>query len=402
MDKLFSRHDSYMADVPMEYVRNVSRKIDWGARLIIIKGAKGVGKSTIMQQHIKNTFSQDDRSVLYCSADSGYFTTHTLEDTADRFVLLGGKYLFIDEIHKYPDWSREIKSIYDLHKGLHIVLSGSSLVSLNDGDADLSRRMVPYFIPGLSFREYLHFEKKTRLDSISLEELLAAPNSFCSKVKNTKIAPVAEFRKYLSSGFYPYSFESGSCYQIQVENVVDYIINNELPLLRKIEVGNSRKLKALLKIISQMVPYEVDIAKLSKAIGIQRGTLLKYIKDLEEAQLIMRLFQNLSTITDLQKPDKIYLDNPNLIYTLSDIAPQIGTVRECFFCNQLRAAGHKVEYGGYAGGDFRIDNDIVIEVGGADKDFSQISGIERSYVAADDIDTALPRKIPLWTFGFLY
>ena len=167
-------------------------------------------------------------------------------------------------------------------------------------------------------------------------------------------------------------------------------------------MGNCRKVKALLKIISQMVPYEVDISKLSKAIGIQRTTLLKYIKDLEEAQLIMRLFQNLSTITDLQKPDKIYLDNPNLIYTLSDVAPQIGTVRECFFCNQLRSAGHKVEYGGYAGGDFRIDNRIVIEVGGPDKDFSQISGIENSYIAADDMDSALPRKIPLWAFGFLY
>lgn len=402
MDKLFSRHDSYMADVPMEYIRNVANMIDWASRLIIIKGAKGVGKSTIMQQYIKSNFSPDDRSVLYCSADSGYFTTHTLEDTADRFVMLGGKYLFIDEIHKYPNWSSEIKSIYDLHKGLHIVLSGSSLISLNDGDADLSRRMVPYSIPGLSFREYLHFEKGVNLGSISLDNLLSAPNSFCKKVKEAVAAPVAEFKKYLSEGFYPYFFESGNSYLIRVENVIDYVINSELPLLRKMDVGNSRKVKALLKIISQMVPYEVDIAKLSKAIGIQRATLLKYIKDLEEAQLIMRLFQNLSTITDLQKPDKIYLDNPNLIYALSDVTPQIGTIRECFFCNQLRSAGHRVEYGGYASGDFRIDNRTVIEVGGPNKDFSQISGIEHSYIAADDIDSALPGKIPLWAFGFLY
>ena len=401
MDKLYARHDNYLSDVPMGYIRGISNRIDWGSRLIILKGPKGVGKSTMMKQFIKQNYSPDDRHVLYCSADTSYFSTHTLEEVADRFVMLGGTHLFIDEIHKYPGWSNEVKEIYDAHKGLRIVLSGSSLVKLNDGDADLSRRMVPYMIPGLSLREYIILEKGLELPSIALGDLLASPNSFCEKIKKT-CAPLEYFKKYLAEGYYPYFFESRNTYPIQVENVVDYIVNNELPSQRGLEVGNTRKVKALMKIISQMVPFEVDIAKISRSIGIQRATLLKYLKDLEEAKLIVRLFQNLSSITDLQKPDKILLDNPNLINVLSETIPQIGTLRESFFVNQLQSAGHKVEYGGLTTGDFKIDGDIIVEVGGSDKGFGQIKEGDRGYVAADDIDNATFRKIPLWAFGFLY
>jgi len=401
MEKLFERHDSYLESIPMEYVREVAKRIDWNSRLIAIKGPKGVGKSTLMLQYIKNNFAPDDRHVLYCSADSSYFTNHTLEETADRFVKHGGTDLFIDEIHKYKDWSREIKEIYDLHRGLRIVISGSSLLKLNDGDADLSRRVVPYQIPGLSFREYLYFEKGIKLERTSLQELLNAPNTFCSKVKKA-CKPLESFENYLIQGYYPFYLESGKTYPIQVENVIDYIINVELTQIRGLDVGNTRKIKALLKIISHLKPFDVDITKISKVTSIQRGTTIKYLKDLEEAKLIVRLFQNLEKMTDLQKPDKILLDNPNLMYVLSDVKPQIGTIRECFFCNQLVSSGHVVEYGGMAKGDFRIDGRIMVEVGGKDKDFSQVRDEADAYVAADDIDSAIGRKIPLWAFGFLY
>lgn len=401
MEKLYERHIDYLENVPMDYVREVARNIDWNSRLIAIKGPKGVGKSTIMLQYIKSNFSPDDRHVLYCSADSSYFTNHTLEETADRFVKYGGTHLFIDEIHKYKDWSREVKEIYDLHKGLKIVISGSSLLKLNDGDADLSRRIVPYQIPGLSYREYLRLEKGISVDRISLQELLDAPNAFCSKVKNL-CKPLESFTNYIKHGYYPFYLENKNTYPIQLENVIDYIINVELTQLRSLEVGNTRKVKALLKTIAHMLPFEVDIAKMSKATAIQRLTTLKYLKDLEEAKLIARLFQNLNSITDLQKPDKIFLDNTNLMYVLSDIDPQIGTVRECFFCNQLVSAGHVVEYGGMSKGDFKIDGKIMIEVGGKDKTFDQMKGEADAYVAADDIDSAIGRKIPLWAFGFLY
>ena len=385
----------------MDFMRRFAEQVDWSLRLVIIKGPKGVGKSTLMQQYIKRHFSPDDRHVLYCSADSSYFTNHTLIDTAERFYRIGGRHLFIDEVHKYENWSREVKDIYDLHRDLHLVLSGSSLLQLNDGQTDLSRRMVEYPMPGLSMREFLQMDRGIEIDPISLESLLEAPNAYCNEVKR-HCHPLEHFPRYLKYGYYPFYFESRTSYQGRLEAVVNYIIESELTRFRSLEVGNTRKIKALLKVLSQMVPYEVDIAKLSKNIGIQRPTTLKYLHNLEEAALIQRLFTDIDSVSDLQKPDKILLDNSNLLHTISDRVPEIGTVRETFFCNQLTSAGHRVEYGGLKTGDFRVDSDIVVEVGGREKGFSQLKDESRGYVAADDIDSATLRKIPLWAFGFLY
>lgn len=401
MDKLFERHDEYLSTTPMDFMRRFAEQIDWSLRLVIIKGPKGVGKSTLMQQYIKRHFSPDDRHVLYCSADSSYFTNHTLVDTAERFYRIGGRHLFIDEVHKYENWSREVKDIYDLHRDLHLVLSGSSLLQLNDGQTDLSRRKVEYLMPGLSMREFLQMDKGIEIEPISLESLFEAPNAYCNEVKR-HCHPLEHFPRYLKYGYYPFYFESRTSYQGRLEAVVNYIIESELTRFRSLEVGNTQKIKALLKVLSQMVPYEVDIAKLSKNIGIQRPTTLKYLHNLEEAALIQRLFTDIDSVSDLQKPDKILLDNSNLLHTISDRAPEIGTVRETFFCNQLTSAGHRVEYGGLKTGDFRIDSDIVVEVGGREKGFSQLKDESRGYVAADDIDSATLRKIPLWAFGFLY
>ena len=401
MDKLFERHDEYISTVSTGFVRGFIDKIDWTIRLIAIKGPKGVGKSTLMQQYIKLNFAPDDRHVLYCSADTNYFTTHTLVDTADQFCKLGGRYLFIDEIHKYKNWSKEIKEIYDLHRDLHIVISGSSLLQINDGQTDLSRRLTEYRMPGLSFREYLRMEARVEANSISLKELLASPNQFCTEIKR-QCHPLEHFSDYLKAGYYPFFFENKRIYQSHIESVISYIIDTELTQFRGLEVGNSRNIKALLQVLSQMVPYEVDISKLSRNIGIQRPTTLKYLKHLEEAALIRRLFTQLDTISDLQKPDQILLDNSNLLYTLSDTPPEIGTVRETFFCNQLHSAEHRVEYGGIKTGDFRIDRDTIIEVGGPDKSYKQVQGETNAFLAIDGIDSATPRRIPLWAFGFLY
>lgn len=401
MEKLYAYHDGYLSMVPMDYVRGIIDEIDWSARLIIIKGPKGVGKSTLMQQYIRKNYSPDDRHVLYCSADTSYFSNNTLVEVADRFVKLGGKHLFIDEVHKYENWSQEIKEIYDLHRDLRIVLSGSSLIRLNDGSGDLSRRMVEYSMPGLSFREFLWFEAGVKLPKISLDNLLTSPNDFCMEVKS-KCHPLEYFPSYLKGGYYPFYFENRKTYPFQVENVVNYIINTELTVHRRLEVGNTRKIKALLQVMSQMVPYEVDIRKLSATTSLQRLTVLNYLHYLEEANLIVRLFSDLSTITDLQKPDKVLIDNPNLLYVLSDVNPHIGTIRESFFCNQLSSSGHMVEYGGVKSGDFKIDKSVVVEVGGEEKGFGQVKNEPNGYVAADGIETALFKKIPLWAFGCLY
>ena len=401
MERLFERHDTYLSMVPMEYVRDFVKKVNWNSRLIVIKGPKGVGKSTLIKQYIKSHFEAGDRHVLYCSADTNYFSVHSLIDLADSFVKMGGKWLFIDEVHKYPGWSREIKEIYDLYQELHIVLSGSSLIQMNDGQADLSRRIMQYDMPGLSLREFLRLDVGIDIEPISLEQLLETAGRFCLQVRS-HCHPLEHFGRYLRYGYYPFYFEEKRDYFEKTENVVNYIIDVELPKYRNLDVGYTRQVKALLHVISQMTPYEVDIAKLSKASGISRLTTLKYLTHLEEACLIRRLFTDLNNVTDLQKPDKMYLDNSNLLYTLCQQKPEIGTVRETFLANQLASAGHVVEYAGYKKGDFRIDGETVIEVGGADKGFGQIADEQHSFVAADDIESATMRKIPLWAFGFLY
>lgn len=401
MEKLFERHDAYISTISMDYVRDMMQRINWDARLIVIRGPKGVGKSSLMKQYIKSHFDADDRHVLYCSADTNYFSTNTLIDVADTFVKRGGKWLFIDEVHKYTGWSREVKEIYDLHPDLHIILSGSSLIQINDGQADLSRRILIYDMPGLSLREFIRLDQGLNIEPTTLDQLLASPNQYCRKVMSL-CRPLEHFANYQRFGYYPFFLEGKDAYYDKVENVINYIVDVELPKHRGIDVGNTRKINALLQVISQMTPYEVDIAKLSKATGIMRTTVLKYLTHLQEACLIRRLFTDLKNVTDLQKPDKVYLDNTNLLYTLSPEKPEIGTVRETFFANQLASAGHKVEYAGYKRGDFRVDDAIVIEVGGQDKGFSQIAGQENAYVAADDIESAYMGKIPLWAFGFLY
>ena len=401
MESLFKRHDAYLSTVPMEYTRDFMQRVNWQSRLIVIRGPKGVGKSTLMQQYIKQNFSSGDRHVLYCSADTNYFSAHTLLDLADNFVKMGGKWLFIDEVHKYPGWSREIKEIYDLYRELHIVLSGSSLIQINDGQADLSRRILIYDMPGLSFREFLHLDVGLEIKPVSLKQLLENPEEFCMDIISL-CHPLEHFGRYLQFGYYPFYFEQKQEYYDKLENAINYIIDVELTKFRGLDVGYTRQVKALLHVISQMTPYEVDIAKLSKASGISRLSTLKYLAHLEEARLIRRLFTDLKTVTDLQKPDKIYLDNSNQLYLLCIERPEIGTVRETFLANQLASAGHTVEYAGYKRGDFRIDDSIIIEVGGQDKNFSQIADQENAYVAADDIEFAYMRKIPLWAFGFLY
>ena len=402
MEILFTRHDQIMQDVPMDYIRDFEQRINWDSRLSVIKGPKGVGKSTMIQQHIKKTFGLGNRKALYCSADSGYFTTHSLMQTAEEFVKLGGTHLFIDEVHTYDGWSREIKDVYDTYRNLKVVLSGSSLIQINDGKADLSRRVSERVMPGLSFREFLLFDAGIQIATVSLNELLNNSPTICSEIVRL-CHPLEFFGRYLEYGYYPFFLEGKSDYYSKVESVVNYIIDVELPQHRGLEVGNTRKIKALLQVLSGMLPYEVDIAKLSRTIGIERKTVLNYLTYLEEASLIKRLFSDVDTITDLQKPDKILLDNASLLFALSSRPTlEIGTVRESFFCNQMASSGHKVEYGGIKTGDFRVDDSIVIEVGGPDKGFKQVRNEPEGYVAADGIESSVFKKIPLWAFGFLY
>lgn len=399
METLFNKHATYIYETPTDIVRSLMNEINWDCRLLSIKGPKGVGKSTLMKQYIKLNYPMGSRKALYCSADSIYFTRHTLLDLVESFINFGGERLFIDEIHKYDGWSKEIKEIYDLYPRLKVAISGSSLLQILGGDADLSRRCIPYTMQGLSFREYLHFEKDIELPVWDLKDILENSWEIYDVIKKA-CHPLEYFREYLSRGYYPFFLENPRTYYTSIENVVNYTVDFELPKIRRVNVGNTRKIKALLYVLANNIPFQVDISNLAGKIEIERNTVLSYLKHLDESKLIKLLYSDLMSVKKMQKPDKIFIDNTNLLIAIAGKEGDIGTMREIFAVNQL-SYSHKVEYGKEKG-DFKIDGKYLFEIGGKDKSFHQIADIPNSYVFADDIDMPSGAKLPLWMLGFLY
>lgn len=397
MEKLINRCRRLLLLTETKHVRGLMDEIHWGSRLIAIRGAKGVGKTTLMLQYLK-MHNCDFKTSLYVSLDSSYFTQHTLEEFVEQFYSRGGQLLFVDEVHKYPMWSRELKNIYDEYPDLKVVFSGSSLLHILNGDADLSRRCVPYDMQGLSFREYLLLMHDIDLPKTTLEELLNNPDAICDAV-NAMCRPLAYFSDYLQKGYYPFVKENSEDYYIKLENVVDLILQVELPMLCGVDVSNVRKLKCLLTIIASTVPMQLDMTKLSALSEISRTTLLSYLKYLSDAKLLNLLYAGDKSVKKLQKPDKIFLENPNLMEVLALQATNIGCMREAFIVGQL-SYRHKVEYAKQ--GDLLVDGVYTIEVGGKNKDGKQISAAENAFIAADDIENAYGNKIPLWAFGLLY
>ena len=397
MDKLINKCRRLLALVNTDVVRELMQQINWDQRLISIRGARGVGKTTLMLQYLKLNGCDCKRS-LYISMDSVYFATHTLLEFVERFYQLGGKQLLIDEVHKYPSWSREIKEIYDSYPDLRVVVSGSSLLNILNADADLSRRCIPYEMQGLSYREYLWMVKGIHLPAITLKELLSDPNGFCDNI-NSQCRPLAYFKEYLQEGYYPFILEGKIEYHLRIENVVNFILDVELPQSCGVEIGNIRKMKSLLTVLASKVPMQVDMTKIAAAAGVSRNTLLAYMQYLSRARLLNLLYAGDDSVKKMQKPDKIYLENPNLIETLALDEPNIGTVRETFLVGQL-CYQHKVEY--TKTGDLLVDRLYTIEIGGKSKDGKQIASLEDAYIASDDIEYAAGNKIPLWAFGFLY
>lgn len=399
METLFKKHDRLWEITPLDIVRQWAHSINWDARLMAIRGPKGVGKTTMMRQYIKQDYAYMDRQVLYVSCDDAYFATHSLLELAEQFYLAGGKHLFIDEIHKYESWSREIKEIYDSYPSIKMVISGSSLLSMTEGDADLSRRCINHDIQGLSFREFLHFYKGIEMPIYPLEDVLTNPAPLILEM-NSKGRPVALFQEYLRYGYYPYYLDNETDYYIAIQQVVNHTIDDELTKICKVDVGNTRKIKALMTMLCASEPYQVDISKLSVQSGLKRETVLAYLNYMDKAKLLRLLYCDLVNAKRMQKPDKIYIDNPNMLYAWATTPVRIGTARETFVANQL-SAKHQVEFG-KKHGDFKIDGTYTIEVGGEDKDFSQIANLPNSYILADNMETAIGHKLPIWVVGFLY
>ncbi len=399
METLFAIQKQLIQNNANTFVRSIMHEIDWeGARLIGIRGARGVGKTTLLLQRLKMHYGAQTKKALYANLDSTYFTRHDLMDVVRDFYLSGGECLLLDEVHKYPQWSQSVKNIYDLYPTLKIIFTGSSLLQILNAEADLSRRCVSYELQGLSFAEYMEFYHKIHLPTSSLNELLNHADELCAEV-NAVCRPLAFFSDYLQSGYYPFRKENPKQYYTRIENVVEMILGIELPQQRGVDVGNIRKLKSLLAVLASEVPMLVDVTKLSKMIGLSRVSLTSYLQYLHDARLIRLLYSDSLSVKRMQKPDKILMENPNLSYVLNLGNANEGSVRETFFCNQL-GYRHTVEYTRPA--DFKVDGEIVVEVEGRFKDGGQIAGNDHSWLACDGMEYPYGRKLPLWLFGLLY
>jgi predicted AAA+ superfamily ATPase len=397
MESIIERHFQRLSYINTDFIRSLAYQIDWDSRLIGIKGARGVGKTTLLLQYIKQHYGNSPEA-LYVSLDNIWFSEHKLSSLVDLFTKRGGKYLFLDEVHKYPSWSQEIKNIYDDYPQLQVVFTGSSLLEILNARADLSRRAIVYKMQGLSFREYLDMYYNISLPVISLDEIINNHPEITSNVL-AKTKPLKYFPDYLKIGYYPFYKESSMQYYPKLEEIIHLILEIELPLLRNIEIAYIRKIKQLLQIIASAAPFIPNIHKLSERIGITRNTLISYLYYLDEVRLIHSLYKDANGISRLQKPDKLFLENTNMAYALASGNTSIGNMRETFFVNQLNHS-HQVEYAPQ--GDFLIDGKYTFEVGGKKKTDKQIKEVQHAFVVSDDIEYGTGNKIPLWLFGLLY
>ena len=397
MEQLYNTFYNLVRTTNTDFKRYIYKQINWNSRLIFIKGARGTGKTTLLLQYIKENFKINEE-VLYVSLDNIRFSEIRLVDFVSDFVKNGGKFIFLDEVHKYPDWAIEIKNIYDQYPGLHIVFTGSSILQINKAFGDLSRRVSSYELYGLSFREFLIFEKKYVSEAIDIPALLKDHISISIEIAD-KIRPLPLFRKYLEYGYYPYFIEDRGMYFQRLLNTINAVIETDLPAVENIDYYSVYKIKKLLSILSAIVPFIPNISKLSSQIGITRPTLLHYMDYLENAHILNLLQQQTKGISLLSKPEKIYLNNTNLAFALAEDKVNIGNVRETFFFNQLNSVTNITSS---KEGDFKIDNRLVFEIGGKNKTFEQLKNIKDAYIAADEIETGYKNKIPLWMFGMLY
>jgi len=398
MEALFEKFHQKLLFTPVDFVRSAMQEIDWNARLIGIKGARGIGKTTLLLQYIKLHLSDKMLETLYVSLDSIWFNTHTLVELAADFEKKGGKYLFLDEVHKYERWAQELKNIYDDYPHLKIVFTGSCLLEILNASADLSRRAIVYTMQGFSFREYLSVETGISFERLTLDQILANHVNEAGNIIR-KIRPLQHFDLYLKRGYYPFYREQPGLYEIRLGEVINMILEIELPILRAVELAYIRKVKQLLVIIAESVPFIPNVSKLSEKIGINRATLLSYIYYLDEIGLTRNLYKDAQGISRLQKPSKIYLENTNLIYVLARENANAGNVRETFFANQL-GFQHQINYTEY--GDFLVNNTYNFEIGGKHKTTKQLKAAPEGYIIADGIEFGYNNKIPLWLFGFMY
>ncbi len=389
METLFQKQQTLLARTNLSFKRYMYSKFPWNSRMAGLVGPRGVGKTTMLLQFIKE---QNGTDLLYVSADDIYFSNHRLTDVADEFYKNGGKRLFIDEIHKYRDWSVELKNIYDFYPDLKVCFTGSSILDIRKGMADLSRRALMFSMQGFSFREYLKFEHDIDVAVHSFEEIIDNRISLINSIEH----PLPLFRAYLNNGYYPIAKEDNLT--IRLGQILNLTLEVDIPQFANLSVTTARKLKKLLLVIAESVPFKPNFVSLAGKLEVSRNSLEEYLTFMEDAGLIARLRDQADGIIGLGKVEKIYLDNSNLIYYLSPKEPEIENIRETFFMNQTRVNNSVVSS---AVADFKIDK-YTFEVGGKNKTQQQIKNTPNAFIVKDTIEYGYKNIVPLWAFGLNY
>lgn len=397
INQLFGKQEKLLRGLRSEYKSSLHDKIIWDEQMIGIRGARGVGKTTLLLQQLLN-IKKDEYECLYVNLDDIAFPYDHLTDLAEEFDRIGGRYLLLDEIHKYENWSQELKNIYDNYPRMKVVFTGSSILDILKGKADLSRRAVVYNMNGLSFREFLQIRTGRKFDSYKLDDLLGNHEKYASDI-NAIIKPFQYFDSYLKFGYYPYFLQNVENYHLKLSNTISLTIETELPLLYNIDNQYIGKLKKFLKLLSSNIPFKPNISNLASAIGISWQSVIHYLHYLDEAGIIKVIYHEGKVMKNLTKPEMVYLHHPNHFYVFSEMIENKGNLRESFFVNQLSCC-HQVEKA--RRGDFVVNGKYYFEIGGKNKTYHQIAGLDDSFIASDDIEYGFKNKIPLWLFGFLY
>ncbi len=398
MQNLFRYSAALVSETDQRFTRYLFGQIDWNDRLIGITGARGIGKTTLLLQSIKRSYG-NSQEAIYVSLDNFYFQKKSLFDLAEEFSIHGGKYLFIDEVHRYPAWSGEIKNIYDTFQNLKIVFSGSSALQIYKAEGDLSRRASMYKLGSMSLREYIELAHSEIFRSYTLTEILEHHVDIAHELTK-RIKPVPIFKEYLKGGAYPFFVGSSATFMQRLLSTVNVIIENDLMAIEHFTYATLVHTRRLLALIADSVPFKPNISELSRKTGISRDILLKIIDLLEKSEILISLRQHSSPTGYLTKPEKIYLNNTSLLYSLTlNQNPETGTLRETFFANQLKEK-HTINLA--EKGDFLVDGSYIFEVGGKNKTNRQIAVLPNAYVVQDDIEIGFRNRIPLWVFGFLY
>lgn len=396
VDIIYRQSRRRVASTTSNFHRYLYDRINWNDTLICLKGARGVGKTTLLLQHIKECFGTDERA-LYVSLDNMWFLSHSLTDLIEYHYLHGGTHLFLDEVHHYPHWQRLLKNLADEYPTMHVVYTGSSMLEIDANEGDLSRRQVVYPMAGLSFREFLAFEGAADVKATSLEELLVHHVDMAEEVvARCSVLPL--FERYLQVGYYPFYKTTFDGYDQRLQAVVKQVLESDLPCVHDVQYPTIVKTKKMLMILAERVPQTPKMSELYSELETNRERGLKMLHTLQRAGLLGLLSAETKAIKHLSRPDKIYLDNTNLMYALT-VHIDKGTLRETFFRNQL-AQAHTLVLP--AQGDFLVDGTYLFEIGGPRKTFEQIKDISNSYLGVADIDVGRRARIPLWMFGLLY